>query len=218
MATKPAVSTRRRGRPSARVTRELTGHILAVAQHRFMEVGYEATSIDDIIERASVSNQTFYNRFENKAHLFGEVLQSYARSVLDERRRLDPDLLNLPVEEALYRFAERFLTQNLTNDFPQFERLFVSSVSQFPPIADIVRSAIDELRQMVSTLLADFLSRREFATDDLARSARWFIDGALAPRLRRTSLGLAGRNLTSDDLHELRAYVCFYVRSHARAG
>ena len=99
----------------------------------------------------------------------------------------------------------------------------VASACSYEPwflrqIADIVRSAIDELRQMVSTLLADFLSRREFATDDLARSARWFIDGALAPRLRRTSLGLAGRNLTSDDLHELRAYVCFYVRSHARAG
>ncbi|WP_279483809.1 TetR/AcrR family transcriptional regulator [Aureimonas sp. SK2] len=212
MPSRPTATTRRRGRPSAQETQEITGHILTIAKNCFLELGYEATSIDEIVDRAGISNQTFYNRFSNKASLFEEILRKFADSLLEERRRVDSDLLNLPIDEALLKFSVRVLQQISNPELLALERLLLSTLKQYPENAAIVVSAGDALTEMVETLLIGAEVRGEIKVENRRRSSRWFIDGAIGPRMKRSSLGLAQLNLTDTDLDDIEAYVGFYLR------
>jgi len=58
--------------------------VLQAALKKFAECGYEGTSVQDIVEAASVSKPTLYYYFGNKAELY-QALVDYAH---DERRRL----------------------------------------------------------------------------------------------------------------------------------
>ena len=204
---------RRRGRPSQGETLELTRHIVAVAQSRFLEVGYDATAIDDVIERASISNQTFYKRFDNKASLLEEVVRSFTEDFLNERRRLDSDLLAMPLRDALIECACRFLKQTLRTDMLAFERLYLSVVKEFPNVSQILGAMIDAVYDSVADLLLAARDRGDLPVEDVRRAARWFADGAIAPRLRQASFGLAGLELTDVDRKEIEAYVSFYLNS-----
>ncbi len=58
--------------------------VLQAALKKFAECGYEGTSVQDIVEAASVTKPTLYYYFGNKAELY-QALVDYAH---DERRRL----------------------------------------------------------------------------------------------------------------------------------
>ena len=49
--------------------------LLACALALFARKGYHATSVADVIQEAGVSRGTFYNYFDSKRALFGEVLE-----------------------------------------------------------------------------------------------------------------------------------------------
>ena len=49
--------------------------LLEVARVLFASRGYHDTSVSDIIEEASVARGTFYNYFESKRQIFGELLE-----------------------------------------------------------------------------------------------------------------------------------------------
>ena len=55
--------------------------IVEAASELFFEQGYQATTIDDVIERSGVSRPTLYNHFKTKEDLCVEYLR--------ERRRID---------------------------------------------------------------------------------------------------------------------------------
>lgn len=57
--------------------------LLRCAQQLFADKGYHATSVADVIQRASVSRGTFYNYFDSKRALFGEVLDLLFSQVWD---------------------------------------------------------------------------------------------------------------------------------------
>lgn len=57
--------------------------ILACAQELVARKGYHATSVADVIREAGVSRGTFYNYFDSKRALFGEVLELLFDQVWD---------------------------------------------------------------------------------------------------------------------------------------
>lgn len=74
--------------------------MLAAAEALFTERGFEATTVDDIAERADVAKGTFYYHFKTKE----DVAVAIARAAM---RRGDPtlkeDLMRLPAIDALKR-------------------------------------------------------------------------------------------------------------------
>ena len=50
----------------------------------FREKGYHETSIDEICETAKISKGSFYWHYGAKIDVFGDILESWARQVVDE--------------------------------------------------------------------------------------------------------------------------------------
>lgn len=67
-------------------------HILDAAMDVFLERGYIASTVEDIIERAGTSRPTFYAHFRSKSHLLVELGHAQAPEIQDRYRQLDEAL------------------------------------------------------------------------------------------------------------------------------
>jgi AcrR family transcriptional regulator len=72
----------RRGRPCQIAEPERRKRLLDSAEDVFLELGYGASSMDDIARRAGMSKKTLYRLFETKQSLFAAVIAA-RRAVLD---------------------------------------------------------------------------------------------------------------------------------------
>jgi len=75
----------------ARASRARQHAILQAALHFFLEKGFGATTLDQILERSEASVGSFYHHFQSKvdvaAALYLETLEAYQAALLDELRR-----------------------------------------------------------------------------------------------------------------------------------
>src|SRR5579875_3347576 len=72
------------GRPRVRMTgRERREQLLDVARTLFAERGYEATSIEEIAARATVSKPVVYEHFGGKEGLYAVVVDREMQSLLE---------------------------------------------------------------------------------------------------------------------------------------
>ncbi len=78
-----------------RVRRE---KILKAAERVFGQEGYHNTSITDVIEAAGISRGTFYLYFASKDELFYELVDGFARRLIDSIRVVDPTSANPTVD------------------------------------------------------------------------------------------------------------------------
>ena len=72
----------RRGRPRQIAEPERRQRLLDAAESVFLESGYSAASMDDIVRRAGMSKKTLYRVFDTKESLFAAVIAG-RRAVLD---------------------------------------------------------------------------------------------------------------------------------------
>ncbi|WP_283136477.1 TetR/AcrR family transcriptional regulator [Rhizohabitans arisaemae] len=111
--------------------------ILKAATEVFLQHGYLGASMDEVAARAAVSKQTVYKQFQDKKHLFSEIIlgttvqvvaglgQAYA-SILEET----PD-----VGQALRDLGRRLLVDLTRPDVLQLRRLVLAEADRFPDIA-----------------------------------------------------------------------------------
>ena len=74
----PAASAPPSGRRNAQATRQ---RLLEAARKAFGELGFVATRVDDIVERAGVSHGTFYRYFSDKKDILVGLTQDVARTL-----------------------------------------------------------------------------------------------------------------------------------------
>jgi TetR/AcrR family transcriptional regulator, mexJK operon transcriptional repressor len=107
--------------------------ILKVASKLFLEHGYDAVSLDDILERVGGSKTTLYSYYGGKEGLFAATIQNMCRDKLDALRALDSKQLD--PSAALNAIGKHFLS--ILSD-PQSRALFramISEAERFPKIA-----------------------------------------------------------------------------------
>lgn len=123
--------------------------IVEAASDLFFEQGYQATTIDHVIDRSRVSRPTLYNHFKTKEELCVEYLK--------ERRRIDlSDLKEAMRKEktAKGRFltAARMTDHNLSSSAFRGCRYF-NMISEVPdcksPIAQEARVYVDGFREVI---------------------------------------------------------------------
>jgi AcrR family transcriptional regulator len=86
---------------------ERLNELLDIAQELFFNKGYEATSVNDIIEKAGVAKGTFYHYFRTKDNLLDKLVARWTRNTLERVNRLvmAPEGLN-----AIKRLNAFFIT------------------------------------------------------------------------------------------------------------
>jgi AcrR family transcriptional regulator len=119
----PAVRTQDRG-----VARRQA--FLQAAREVFLEQGYEAASVNDVVRRAGGSLATLYAQFGNKEGLFFAVTQDQHERFV---KALTPDNVDhLPLEQGLQAIGERYVQGLLARDNLAFYRIMIGEARKFP--------------------------------------------------------------------------------------
>ena len=101
-------------------------HVIEKAHQLFVEKGYKATSIQDILDHSGISKGTFYNYFPSKSELFKSVYDSIRGKYEDERNNMliGEDLADM---EIFIKQLEIITQSNRRNKlFQLIEEVFVS--------------------------------------------------------------------------------------------
>lgn len=129
MATKRTYQRRRGGR----LTEERHDEIVTKAAALFLDRGYEAVSMDDIIAAVGGSKATVYARFGGKAGLFITAIEHHCAEITRNLSiEFDPDDT---LEQQLVRIGDAFLTLILDDKTLKLHRLIVSLGDRFPNVS-----------------------------------------------------------------------------------
>ncbi|MBB6627796.1 TetR family transcriptional regulator [Nocardioides sp. KIGAM211] len=170
-------------------TREL---ILGTALTLFTEQGYEATTMEEIAERADIGTSTLYRYFPTKDQLVIEPLALRGQMAAEVRAR--------PADEPLDLALGHALTALLSTPRPDTERLdqLGAIMASTPVVQARLREEFEKERVMLGQAIAERLGRPE---DDLfcLMTAR-FTTSVLELVGSRDSAGAAADNRTA--IHE----------------
>lgn len=100
------------------MTRNATGSrekLLEAAKELFGRQGYQATSVDQLLEAAKVSPSNFYYHFKGKEELALEVIECYMTEVQNETRPMLGDG-SLSPSEKLRRLHRYFMDFMVASD------------------------------------------------------------------------------------------------------
>lgn len=102
-------------------------HVIEKAHQLFLDKGFQATSIQDILEYSGISKGTFYNYFSSKNELLMSIFKTLHKKMEDERNKLligqDPSSL-----EVFTQQIELQMNMNRTNKLVAlFEEVLVSN-------------------------------------------------------------------------------------------
>jgi len=123
--------------------------IVEAASQLFFEQGYQATTIDDVIERSGVSRPTLYTHFKTKEDLCVEYLR--------ERRRIDLGMLKETMRKektakGKFLTAANVTDHNLSSTAFRGCRYF-NMISEVPdcksPISQEARLYVDGFRDVI---------------------------------------------------------------------
>ena len=110
--------------------------ILEVASALFLELGFDAVSIDMVTARVGGTKSNVYTHFGAKAGLFAAVVEEQWKESVQpfaEIEQLDAD--DLPLEEALRQLGRGFLRAILTEKEVSLQRMIVSETKRHSRLA-----------------------------------------------------------------------------------
>jgi TetR/AcrR family transcriptional repressor of mexJK operon len=164
-------------RPSSIAKRE---RILAAAEARFLEVGFDAVTMADIAERAGVAKQTLYAHFGSKETLFVDLVTAITTGTSDLVAPPEvPD--GVDATAVLEQHLARQLDAVLQPRVLAVRRLVIGEVVRFPSLAEALwhhgpRVGIER----IGTLLAILVDRGDLRIDDVevaATQLNWLVMG-----------------------------------------
>ena len=146
--------------------------MLVAMADAMMEKGYVGTSVADVIKRAGVSRETFYQQFSSKADCFSAAFDAAAEAVLGaiaaslrvdlgelgRADRVDPTTRYARFDQAFTAYLDALATH------PAYARLFLVEVYAAGPEAIARRGA-------VQARIVDLLARLLGVTTDHGRFA-----------------------------------------------
>ena len=164
---------------------------IAAAREVFLEQGYEAASMSDIVLRAGGSLSTLYSQFGDKQGLFLAMLDERIRQITAS---MGVELsAHAPVADGLRRIGQQFTSKLLEPESLEMYRLILGLARKFPEIPrEFARRGPDRLRQALADYLIDRVDAGEIQLEDPYRAASLFLEMARA--------GLVNRALMDDSI------------------
>ncbi len=162
--------------------------IIDGARRCFMELGFEAASMNDITAEAGVSKGTIYVYFANKEDLFGALIDRERGAMLMSAQQLLEEPAS--IRGALTAFGRR-LTERLTSDYVIRAGRMVLGVTERMP--DLARRFFGPDPFSAVSVLVNYLDRKiaagEMVIDDTELAGRQFIELAMAGTFKRRLFG-----------------------------
>jgi AcrR family transcriptional regulator len=160
------------------------------AADMFLESGFDALSIDALIERAGGSRRNVYEHFGGKEGLFIEAIARRCDELAAPLRALDIDTAATPAR-ALTLFARALIAIVLAPETLALHRLMVAEGKRFP---DVARAMWLAGHDTAAQILAVWIHRQQLADrlrygDDPHLLARQFIALATADAQLRALVG-----------------------------
>ncbi len=124
----------------ANITRK---HIISVASIMFLEKGYYATSIRDIIQAAGISKGAFYHHFASKLDLYRTIIYDYLE--IDDQLFSQEELDTLSLEESVKFIISKFyeyytsLSKQTKRSLIHFQRLYYEAMIILPEIHERIK-------------------------------------------------------------------------------
>lgn len=171
-----------------------------------------AAPMEVIARHASVSKQTIYNHFGNKAELIRALVAHRVASITAPLR--DPELESRP-EEALVAYA-RSLLKVLTTKSSSLMRVSIQSAGEMPELAQEVFEAGPAVSLAKLASFLELETRRGWiAVDDPLQAAEFFSGMVAGHRQTRALLGV-GQPMTDQDIDLIaKAATRRFIRAYA---
>jgi AcrR family transcriptional regulator len=151
-----------------------TEEIIDAAKATFLTIGYRATSMDLVAERAGVTKRTIYNNFKSKEQLLEAVIDGTLA-------RLSDRLIPLPADAGqpkLLRFAETLIELICWDGAIGVQRLLIAEIDTFPKLGTRLVTASSEIMEKP---VASWLAARGHKGAPAASLAREWINRLTAP-------------------------------------
>lgn len=143
--------------------------ILAAALEVFASDGFAAARLDDVAAKAGVAKGTIYLFFEDKEHLFEQLLISAITPVLTQVETL-ANAPALPLDDLLAAMFAYFRTEVLATPRREVMRLVLSEGRRFPRIAETYhREVVSKGLAIVRRIAKRAHERGELAHPDVVR-------------------------------------------------
>jgi AcrR family transcriptional regulator len=127
---------------------------LKAARDVFLEYGYEAANMAEIVKRAGGSLSTLYAQFGGKKGLFEAMIDSRVTE-LTEQMQIEL-AAHAPLREGLKRIGEAFLFKQLEAESLDVFRLMVAQAKKFPELAETWgKRAPEAVRRALAEYLMD---------------------------------------------------------------
>lgn len=147
--------------------------ILDAARELFKEKGYEATTVDEIAERAELGKGTIYSYFKSKDQIYISILEQGLESLQEQMAAV----VKNPVStvDALYKLYDIFI-QYHSERSGFAEALFIQADPQTSArLGELIRglkNKATQWRELVGQLLALGVEKGEFVPFDVDKMAQ----------------------------------------------
>lgn len=148
---------------------------VSAAMEVFLEKGFEAASMADIVKRAGGGSlSTMYELFGSKDKLFEEVIAERVKLFTSpvEMERLE----HTPLREGLKRIGETLLTTMMQPESREISRLIISQSKKFPQMSAAFQAGTERIRGSLTRYLEDRAAAGEIRILDADRAAMVYFD------------------------------------------
>lgn len=164
---------------------------LRAARTAFLQQGYEAACVNEIVRAAGGSLATLYAQFASKENLFLAVAE--AQRELAVAAMTPPCVEHLSLEDGLQLIGERFVQALLSRDNLAFYRIVIGEARKFP---ELLQRYIGAGGEHIGQVVAAHLRRTAPGINDPNKVAHYFLE---LLRSRHHYRALADEHYSLDD-------------------
>ena len=161
---------------------------LEAARDVFLEQGFEAANMSEIVRRAGGSLATLYTQFGDKEGIFLAMLETRMKEIT---ATLEVELqAHTPVEEGLRRIGQQFAGKLVQPDSLELYRLIVGMAKKYPSIAEtFMQLGPNKVRTGLAAYLQDRADAGEIPqSENFEQLGSMFLDMVRSPLQSRALL------------------------------
>ncbi|WP_046228064.1 TetR/AcrR family transcriptional regulator [Paenibacillus dauci] len=143
--------------------------ISEAARGLFVQKGYKATSIEDIVAATGSSKGNIYYHFKSKEGLFLYLLNEWDRDWLDKWQEKQSSYAT--VTDKLFGLAEQIIQEELNHPLTRAADEFFSNDEQKSEVEERMSSMMTEHLQFNQRLIQEGIDTGEFAAGDVKEKA-----------------------------------------------